>query len=182
VAHRSNVEDFINVAKLCERMRVRKLVVLAFKPDASHNLKSAPEKGQFFGLAQDIKRLQGRLSNLRIEVESCYSPLRALLGQKFFLNLNTGISKGCGAGRDGASLNVDGKFTLCRHLDFPESFDSLRDYWYKSDTLQKLRMAESKPEEPCASCVYSPYCLSCLAVNAKLHGQILKSNQDCPLI
>ena len=181
VAHRSNVEDFANVAKLCERQRVKKLMVMAFKPDASHSLESAPSGEQFLRLAQDIKRLRSELRDVCVEVEPCYSPLRALLGQKFFFNSNVGISKGCGAGRDGASLDVDGNFTPCRHLDFPERFDSLRDYWNKSDVLHKLRAVESTPEAPCVDCRYKPYCLSCLAVNAKMHGRIVKANQYCSL-
>ena len=181
VAHQSNIKDFTNVAVLCARMRVKNLVVMAFKPDASHNLRSAPDGEQFLKLAQDIKRMQKELSDLRIEVERCYSPLRAFLGQKFLVNLNIGISKGCGAGRDGVSLNVDGNFTPCRHLDFPEGYSSLRDYWYKSEVLHTLRMVESSPEEPCAACRYRANCLSCLAVNAKLRKRIVKANQRCSL-
>jgi len=181
VAHQSNIEDFANVAMLCARLHVKKLIVMVFKPDASHSLESAPDGEQLLKLVQDIKQLRSTLPSLCIEVESCYSPLRALLGQKFLLNSNVGISKGCGAGREGASLDVDGNFTPCRHLDFPEYFDSLKDYWYKSELLQKLRFVETTPEEPCANCRYSPYCLSCLAVNAKLHNRIVKANKYCSL-
>ena len=181
VAHQSNIEDFENMAKLCLRLGVKELVVMAFKPDSSHSMASAPSKESFLKLAQEIKRLQQELPGLNIEAEGCYSPLRAFLGQKFFLNHNTGVSKGCGAGRDGASLNVDGHFTPCRHLEFPELFNNLQDYWYNSDVLQKIREVESAPEEPCASCNYQLYCLSCLAVNAKLHGRIVKANKYCAL-
>lgn len=179
VAHRGNIADFTKVAALCERFGVKRLVVIAFKPDAAHRMESAPDRRQALGLAQDIKRLQKDFPNLRIEVESCYSPLRALLSQKFFVNINTGISKGCGAGRDGVSLNVDGNFTPCRHLDFPEAVRNLRDYWYTSDVLRRLRAVENAPEEPCAQCRYGVYCLSCLAVNAKLHGRIVKADKSC---
>ena len=181
VAHRSNIHDFENVAALCSRLGVKRLVVMAFKPDSTHSLASAPADGQTLELAGKIKQLQKQFPELSIDTESCYSPLRALLGQKFFGNLNVGISKGCGAGRDGASLDVDGSFTPCRHLDYPESFDSLRDYWYASGTLQELRAVEAAPEAPCAGCKYGPYCLSCLAVNAKLHGAVVKANKYCDL-
>lgn len=179
VAHRENIADFENVAALCYRLGIKSLVVLAFKPDAAHRIDSAPGKHQLLKLVQDIKRLRENLPGLSIEAENCYSPLRALLAQKFFGNFNIGIHKGCGAGRDGASLNVDGNFTPCRHLDFPEAFDSLRDYWYESDVLRRLRGVERIPEEPCAECRYERYCLSCLAVNAKLHGRIVKADRYC---
>jgi pyrroloquinoline quinone biosynthesis protein E len=180
VAHRSNIEDFANVASLCAELKVKRLVVIAFKPDASNRMESVPGEGEFIELVQCIRRLRD-ISGLRIEVESCYSPLRALLGQRFLLNYNIGMSKGCGAGRDGASLNVDGNFTPCRHLDFPESFDTLKDYWHNSKLLQKLRIVESDPEEPCKGCRYESNCLSCLAMNVKLQGRIAKTNQFCGL-
>ena len=179
VAHRSNVGDFANVAAICAQLGIKKLVVIGFKPDSSHSLAGAPEEEQVLTLAQEIRRLRKELPDLTIEVESCYSPLRALLGQRFFGNLNVGMSKGCGAGRDGASLDVDGNFTPCRHLDFPEAFDHLRDYWHTSAVLANLRLVEASPEEPCAGCRYGPYCLTCLAVSAKLQGRIAKANSHC---
>jgi len=181
VAHKSNVDDFTNVAELCARLCIKRLMVMAFKPDSRHSMESAPDGEQTLKLAGEIKRLRKELPGLSIEVESCYSPLCAYLGQKFFANLNTGISKGCGAGRDGASLDVDGNFTPCRHLDFHEAFDNLRDYWYDSDVLKNLRAVEETPEEPCSKCRYKAYCLSCLATGAKLHGRIVKANSHCSL-
>lgn len=181
VAHQSNIENFVNLAKLCARLKVKRLVIMIFKPDASHNLESAPKGEQLLRLARDIKRLRNELPDLHIEVERCYSPLRALLGQKFLINSNTGILKGCSAGRDSISFNVDGHFTPCRHLDFPEHFNNLQDYWYNSNILQKLRMVETVSEAPCAGCRYESYCLSCLAINAKLYKRIVKTNQHCSL-
>ncbi len=181
VAHRSNIHDFENVAALCVKLGVKDIVVIAFKPDSAHSMESAPTGEQVLELAATIKRLQKEQAGLSIEVESCYSPLRAYLRQKFFMNINIGVSKGCGAGRDGVSLDVDGHFTPCRHLDYPEAFEKLGDYWYNSDILNKLRAVEESPEEPCAGCRYERNCLSCLAVNAKLQGRIVKANSQCQL-
>jgi len=181
VAHSFNIDDFANVAMLCSQYKVKRLVVLVFKPDSSHRLDSLPDGEQLKKFAKELIRLRNEFPDLIIEVESCYSPLRALISQTFWGNSNTGMSKGCGAGRDAASLDIDGNFTPCRHLDFPERYSSLQDYWSSSDTLRKIRAVEKSPEEPCAGCRYEPNCLSCLAVNAKLNGHIAKGSRYCSL-
>ena len=181
VAHRSNISDFSNVVNLCEKLGVKKLTVIALKPDSAYSMESMPTHQQTLDFVEDIKRLQKEPRKLIIEVERCYSPLLALLGQKFLFNSNVGISKGCGAGRDGACLNVDGLFTPCRHLDFADDFHTLDEYWHKSEVLSKLRTVENMPEEPCDKCRFRAYCLSCLAVNAKLHNRIVKANKNCTL-
>ena len=181
VAHKSNIHDFENVVQLCISYKVKRLMVMAFKPDSSHSLPSLPDSEQFLLLACMIKRMQKEITELKIEVEPCYSPLCAFLGQKFLLNINMGISKGCGAGLDGASLDVDGNFTPCRHLDFPEKFDSLLDYWYSSKILHHIRQVEDSPEANCDKCKYERHCLSCLAVNVKLNGRTVKANNYCNL-
>ena len=181
VAQRSNIADFPQLAALGKDLGIKALVVMAYKPDSSYQMEAAPDGGQTRLLVEDIKRLRQELAPMIIEVESCYSPLRALLGQKFFLNINTGMAKGCGAGRDGASLDVDGHFTPCRHLDFAEAYHDLKDYWYDSPILEQLRCVEAAPESPCTVCKYDPYCLSCLAVNVKMNGRIAKGNAYCNL-
>ena len=179
VAHSENIADFRNVVLLCSELKVMQLMVMLFKPDSSFRMDSAPGEEDFCSLAEDIKQLRVELPNLIIDVESCYSPLLAYLGQKFFGNMNRGVAKGCVAGRDAASLNVDGLFIPCRHLDFDEDYDDLRDYWQNSEVLQTLRTVEENPGPPCNNCEFSNFCLPCLAVNAKMHGKIEKSNKDC---
>ncbi|MDR2528975.1 MAG: radical SAM protein [Synergistaceae bacterium] len=179
VAHSANVEDFPNVAALCSKYGVRRLFVLGFKPDSARRMNGVPDARQTLALASDIRRLRKETPYLSIEVENCYSPLRAYLSRKFFGNLNVGISKGCGAGRDGASLDVDGNFTPCRHLEYPENFESLGDYWRDSPVLRTLREVEDRPEAPCDICGLSANCLCCMAVSAKLLGRLVKANEYC---
>ena len=65
-----------------------------------------------------------------LEIEECFSQLRAVNGERFFFNQNIGLSRGCGAGRDGFSISVDGYFTPCRHLyTMKEKFAAIADYW-----------------------------------------------------
>ena len=44
--------------------------------------------------------------------------MKALIGERFLINLNQGIARGCGAGRDGVSVNVDGKSHLADIWNF----------------------------------------------------------------
>ena len=181
VAHKSNIHDFENMVKLCLSYKVKRLMVMAFKPDSSHSLPSVPDNEQFLELAGMIKRLRKEITELSIEVEPCYSPLCAYLGQRFLLNINMGIFKGCGAGLDGASLDVDGNFTPCRHLDYPERYDSLLQYWESSIVLREIRQVETAPEANCDKCKFERNCLSCIAMNVKLNGRIVKANNYCGL-
>ena len=154
---------------LCEKYNVKQLMVMAFKPKSTGQHGFIPNKEDFHTLANNIKQMRKEFPDLSIEVESCYSPLNAYLKQKFFINTNTGISKGCGAGRDGVVLNVDGDFTPCRHLDTAENFINLKDYWYNSKVLKDLRLIEKTTKSLCKGCRYDQYCLCCPAVEYRLH-------------
>ena len=117
-----------------------------------------------------------------IRVEACFSPLLALVSDtKLLGNLNTGGGKGCGAGRNLISVSLDGKLSPCRHLEYFEQWDSLKEYWTKSPILQHIRSLEESREEPCTSCKFCNYCRHCLAINSKLKGQLYIGNDYCPL-
>jgi pyrroloquinoline quinone biosynthesis protein E len=179
VAHRHNVEDFPALIALAERCGVKTVVVMAFKPDSRHELPSLPSREQLMFLADFIKKYPA--GPLKIGIESCFSPLRALVGQKFFVNLNRGIDKGCQAGRDSLSVSVDGKLTPCRHLEIEENFDSIAEYWQQSRVIGQLRTVERDARPPCQACSYERYCLHCMAVSWKMHGELFKGNDFCEL-
>ena len=178
VMHSHNAEDLAKMLQLAEDYHVETLAVMRFKPDASHQLPSLPSGKQIREAAALLKAYQG---NVKIYVEECFSQLKALMGEKFFFNKNQGISRGCGAGRDGISVSVDGKLTPCRHLELEEEWGSIAEYWEKSPLLHKLRRVEDAPEEPCSKCEYQKYCLPCMAVNWKLEGEIFMGDSRCPL-
>lgn len=181
VAHNSNCEDFPNMIDLCEQYNVNQLVVIAAKPTSKYEMNTIPNAEQTVKLAENIKKTQSQ-SKVNIGVENCYSSLRAYMGKSFFAgNTNTGITRGCFAGRTMISLNVDGDFTPCRHLLFAEKFKTIEEYWYKSEVLNKLRNIEETSDEPCSNCKLSQYCLSCLAVNYKTEGKLIKRNKYCAI-
>lgn len=178
VMHSFNGEDFPAMLELAERYGVSELVVLVFKPNADHALPSLPSGEQVEALAQMIRAYQGPVT---ITVEGCFSQLRAILGQRFFTNINRGIGRGCGAGRDGISVSVDGKLTPCRHLEIEEDWDDIMAYWQGSDTLHMLRAMEDAPEAPCGQCRYRQFCLPCAAVNYKQKGKLYMGCDCCPI-
>ncbi len=178
VMHSNNADDFPNMVTLAEQYGVKGIAVMVFKPDSSHQLPSIPSREQMHMVADQIKKYKG---NLCIEIESCFSQMRALHGKRFFANLNQGISKGCGAGRDGISVSVDGKLTPCRHLELQENFTSICEYWENSEILKKLRETDDCKREPCNACDYQQYCLPCMAVNHKMNDELYVGDTTCPI-
>lgn len=177
VMHRSNAYDFPEMIKLAEGYGVKKLIILGFKPDSKGELPGYPTKEQLRTLAHQVKAYEGELL---IEAEPCFSQLRALIYNGFFGNRNRGIARGCGAGRDGISVNVDGRLTPCRHLDIPEDWPSIQDYWDKSETLARLRNMSAEPEGTCAECKLGRYCLPCADMGHRLHGRLAFRMDECP--
>ena len=169
VMHSHNADDLENMIALCERHAVKGLVILAFKPDSAHELNSYPTETQLRDAAKTVRKYKG---SLEIEAEPCFSQLRALIKNGFLLNTNRGVSRGCGAGRDGISVSAEGRLTPCRHLDVEEEWTSIADYWERSPFLRRLRETEDCRETPCAGCALERYCLPCAAVGMKLHGDL----------
>lgn len=179
VMHDCNADDFPNIITLAEEYGMKSIAVMVFKPDASHQLPGLPTMEQMQAVAKTIK---GYTGSVKIDTESCFSQMRALLGECFFVNTNVGVAKGCGAGRDGISINVDGKITPCRHLEFAEDTRSIRDYWYNSPTIQALRKVEDSMTEPCSRCRFNKNCLPCAAVNVKLHERLEMGCRECMIL
>jgi pyrroloquinoline quinone biosynthesis protein E len=182
VMHNKNADDFENMIELAQSYGVRYLVAMAVKPDSHHQLNTMPTTEQMQKIAKIIKRHKGKDSNLEIMVESCFSPLLALVSHDaWFGNSNTGKFKGCGAGIYCFSVNVDGLLAPCRHLDHFEDWPKLSDYWHKSPILKKLRSAAYTKKQPCAGCKFGPYCRHCMAINDKLNGDIYLGHPLCGL-
>lgn len=179
VMHSTNAYDFENMVRLAEEYEVSTLVILGFKPDSNNALNSYPSKEQIMQVADWMKTYKGSVS---IKIESCNSNMLAYyLDTKLFGNLNIGRYKGCGAGRFIVSVNVDGEYTPCRHIDRMESFDTLQDYWENSSMLQQLRHLENTRREPCSSCYFSNYCRHCQAISWQMHQSLHLGFAECPM-
>ena len=178
VMHSFNADDFPAMLKLAEEYGVSELVVLVFKPNADYELPSLPTAEQVQEIAKTIRAYHG---SVKVTVEGCFSQLRAVLNQRFFTNLNRGVGRGCGAGRDGISVSADGRLTPCRHLEIEEDWDDILAYWQGSETIKALRAMEDAPEKPCSACKYRRYCLPCAAVNYKQKGRLFMGCDCCPV-
>lgn len=178
VMHSNNAETFRDMLELAEEYCVSALAVMVFKPDAECERKSLPSREQMLSVATLIKKYKGPV---KIEIESCFSQMRALVGRTFFFNKNVGVTRGCGAGRDAVSITVDGKITPCRHLEIEEDFVDLTEYWSQSRTLQELRSVEKEMKKPCSDCGFRRNCLPCMAVNLKMNGSLYMGESTCEL-
>lgn len=177
MARNDNAADFPNMVSLAQDFKVKGIVVLVSKPDADYVLQANLNKENFLLLASYLKK--HNQEELNIEVEPCFSPLRAYINNYYFYNRNIGVNKGCGAGRNAMAVDVEGNLIPCRHLLYPETYEDIEDYWWNSEVLHKLRSFEDKRPEPCQSCYLSNNCFSCRAVADKVNKNILAGNQDC---
>ncbi|MDD4803467.1 MAG: radical SAM protein [Syntrophomonas sp.] len=179
VARNDNVADFPNMVRLARDLGVNSIVIIQSKPDASYVMQASLSPDSFLQLANFLKKHDQQ--EIIIEVEACYSPLRAYINNYYLWNRNTGVNKGCGAGRNGISVDVEGNLTPCRHLLYPESYASIKDYWWKSELLDKLRGFEDNQQEPCRSCYLNKNCVSCRAVADKVEKNIFSGDHYCPI-
>ena len=155
------------------------LTVMAVKPDSKKELKTIPCREQMEYVKSIIKSYNG---TLKIFVESCFSPMLALVcDTKLFGNFNIGRNMGCAAGSTIFSVNVDGKLSPCRHLEYFEAFASLEEYLQKSEIQNKIRELENTKREPCKDCRFCNYCRHCLAINSKIHNDLYFGNVFCPI-
>ena len=179
VMHSNNCDDFPELISLAEKYNVANVVVLSFKPDSKHQLESFPNGRQIKELSDYIKYYHG---SVKIMIESCFSQLLAVhCDTKLFGNLNVGSTKGCRAGMYVYSINVDGLYSPCRHLDYFENFDSLDAYIDNSKIIRLIRSLNHNSPETCINCHYSDNCRSCLAVNSKIHSALYLGNRQCDL-
>lgn len=177
VMHSNNCEDFPNIVSLAEKYGIPYIDVIMFKPDSNHELNSFPSGAQMKEIAEFLHFYKGPV---KILVESCFSPLLALVSNYSWTgNLNTGERKGCGAGMYMYNVNVDGYYSPCRHLDFFERFDSLDEYLTKSEYVQKVIAYETDLRHPCSACSLEHFCRPCPAITSKLKGALYKGHEPC---
>ncbi|MBU1109472.1 MAG: radical SAM protein [Candidatus Riflebacteria bacterium] len=163
VARNDNVDDFPELVKMALQSNFNGVVIIENKPDVNGTVQSVlcPEK--LAQLAGFIRKYRQENHKMIIEVEACFSPLRAMLSQTWIGNSNTGFFRGCGAGRDTAALDVDGNWIPCRHIIKPERFPSLSSYWHNSQILDQLREHEENRDPRCLKCRFLNNCLPCRA-------------------
>lgn len=178
VMHSNNVDDFKEIIRIADEYQVSRIIIFSFKPDSSHTLRTAPSFEQMKKL---VKAIRDCPEKVNISIESCYSPLLALFyDTQVFGNLNVGKNKGCLAGINRMSVNVEGKLSPCRHLDYYEDFATIEDYWNNSKILEEIRYLHKNTSGKCKVCKYTAYCRPCLAYSSKIDGVLRGENAYCP--
>lgn len=178
VMQSNNSDDFINIMKLAEKYNVKAVVIMLIKSDSNGNLETFPSNDQIEKISIFIKKYSG---NVQIIIDKCFSQLKAFMGRSIFSNTNQGLYKGCSAGLDSFSLDVDGNFLPCRHLLIPEAFDTIIDYWSNSSTLRQLRLSRDLTIKPCINCKLKKSCRPCIALGDCKSLENQKENYHCKL-
>lgn len=179
VMHRESVSLFLDMIALAEDYGVGGILIIDPKPTSYGELNTYPTAEQMFYVANLVKNYQGKVELI---VQHCFSPLLALSCEnKLWGNRNRGQYKGCTAGICSFSINVDGDFIPCRHLNFVEKWDSLNDYWHNSPILKAIRNLEENQREPCNSCKLCNFCRHCLAINNDLNNELFFGNELCTI-
>lgn len=178
VMQSSNADDFPNMLKLCEDYNVKSLVIMGLKPDSNGRIDNFPSKEQIEKISVQICKYTGKVEIL---IDSCFSQLKAYMGRSIFTNTNQGLYKGCTAGLDSFTLNVDGNFSPCRHLFISEVYSNIKDYWINSPTLKQLRDISDCTPENCSMCKLHKNCRPCKAIDSTSHIVQRPKNNYCTL-
>ena len=152
-----NAHELPQVVAEAGKLGVKELIISSSR---------CPEKQQLIQAAEFINNLKD--IQITLTVDSCFSPLRAIMGgDNPKRNSNRGIERGCSAGRDHLCIHADGQLSPCINIEESEAFDSLAEYWGKSETVQKLRSIENNAAESCKDCIYKRFCLPCYCQNER---------------
>ncbi|MBQ7249621.1 MAG: hypothetical protein IJS21_06310, partial [Deltaproteobacteria bacterium] len=167
----NNAEYLAKAVEGLEALGLRELILSGGTPGAAlASRKLLEEIGRFIrarksgGSDKEAEAENRAQKNMTLSVDTCFSPLRALLGGEDPAgNNNRGITRGCEAGRSFIALRADGSFSPCVHIDATETCDSIAAYWETSAALQTLRKRRGGDKGFCEGCSYALRCLPCPA-------------------
>ena len=161
--HRGNASELENVLQAAERYGAKELIVAMVRPG---DRRKEPCRKQIRIAAEFIRKSTEEQDTthgfaIRLSVESCFSPLRAMIGGADpKRNPNRGIGQGCEAGRSFLAIRADGQVTPCLWMKGGERTGSLAEYWTEASRLVSLRNRKSAGTG-CVECPYSMRCLPC---------------------
>jgi pyrroloquinoline quinone biosynthesis protein E len=173
VARKDNVKDFPKLVELCKSYGVKGIYILVLKPDSQYQSENFLSRDDFLNLAEYVDKYDD--PDCFLHVEPCYSYLHA------YLNRDNQKNIGCNAGRRMMAIDVEANMMPCRHMFYPEKFNSINEYWHQSEILKKLRTIEENIKEPCKSCEFIAYCRCCRASCEKLYGDFFAGEKQCPM-
>lgn len=164
VARRDNLDDFENMLHFCKREGVLQLSVTSNKLAEKKSTVNSALKHE------DIVRLGNLIKanpDLNITVEACFPQLTAEMRK-------LKETDGCAAGYYNVNISLEGMFLPCTHLYYPEKWDSLLEYWTKSELLKKIRANVF-----CNNC--EKRCRFCKAMSPKSYIDFATGLQYCAI-
>lgn len=129
VARHDNVKDLPKLIKKLKVLKCETLSIEENKITALDELQSAMDIRDY-GILREIIIKHADF----IQIHNCYN----MLG-RFAYKLPSHSVHGCQAGKLLVYVSEQGEFAPCSHLNYLEKFDSLHDYWEKSQVLNKIR-------------------------------------------
>lgn len=173
VARADNVHDFPNMIRLGEQYGASWINVIANKMGCDGKLNSPMTRADYQLLSTYIKEYPHK--NF-IRIENCFSLLKVY--GDFCINSSI---KGCHAAIDCCSVDIDGNFMPCSHLQYKERYPTIYEYWNHSEILEKLRNMNSSEKSYCKDCLHNKNCRFCLAVSISTHNDFSVGIQNCPV-
>lgn len=166
VMTRENAENLSEIVKGLESFALRELIVSGGTPGRTLPTREQMESAAQFIIEYSKQREEKENGDgkMKLTVDSCFSPLRAVMGgEDAKQNANRGVKRGCAAGRDHFCVRPDGSFAPCADYGKAESYSSIMEYWEHSPVLDALRDVQT-PD--CPNCAYRRRCLPCPEMEA----------------
>lgn len=146
VARKDNVYDFKNIIKIAEKYNASNILIVGNKYTSLGVMDSPLGYNELIYLndiISDYKKTDGKVQLL---IQQCFIELRKLQFENEF-----SINTGCPAGRIFCAVDHKGMFMPCTHIAKYEWYDSINEYWEKSQQLNIIRnMTKSSIYPICA--------------------------------
>lgn len=173
VARHDNISDLKNVIGLVKEYQAKYLNVVCNKIDSHGNITSPLTKEDY----NDLKKYFEVPENRNVlKLQNCYGILKNILGIS-----NESILSGCQAGISVCSVDAEGKYRPCLHLNYIEEYDTIMQYWENSPVLVKLRENYGKQYEICDPCKFRGTCRFCRAMSIETHNDFEVGLLNCPV-
>ena len=171
VARHDNVLDFEDLIKFSKKLGANFINVVANKLTGGIEIDSPLTRKDYEVLFDVISREK---SSGFITIQKCYDILLSKV-----LNYPRTILSGCQAGISVCAVNLDNLYMPCLHLIYPEEFNSIKEYWEKSEVLKKLRNKDKKNAGYCVECEYVEECKYCRAMSIESHKNFNSGIKNC---
>lgn len=176
VARSDNVYDFPNIIELAEKYHANNILVVGNKLNSEGVLGAPLSLEQLHHLNAIITAYEKGNGKIPIIIQQCYTDLCLMHGLSPFP-----INNGCSAGRIFCAINCKGQFLPCTHLSYYETYDSINDYWAKSEVLKQLREVTPKNLAGCSGCKRKDSCIFCRATERETAIDLRRDRMHCIL-